>query len=230
MKNFDMKSFSRRTFPLEMVRKVERVENETMRLYRTPSGIMYPSVTTVLSSQEKPELDSWRKAVGEEEAKKVGEHASWRGTLLHDVAESYMNNSLDPKKVNPFILQDFLPIKKVLDEYVDNVFTTELQMYSDRIKSAGTTDLVADYKGSIALLDFKTSRRIKYREDIGDYFMQLAAYCCMIYETFNIWIDDIVIIMMKDGDPIASVFEEKSIDHLENFLKVRKHFEAEYGI
>lgn len=225
-----VKTFDHLEFPADRYQVAERVETDTMRLYRTPRGDLYPSVTTVLGSQPKPELEAWRLAVGEEEARRVSEHAAKRGTLLHDMAELYINNQLVIAKANPMILQDFLPIKKVLDERVNNIFHTELRLYSDGIKSAGTCDLVADYEGVQSLVDFKTSRRVKYESDIEDYFMQESAYCVMIFERFGIVIKDIVTIMMVDGDSKASVFKKKSVDYIDRYMQVRESFRLQHGI
>jgi genome maintenance exonuclease 1 len=46
--------------------------------------------------------------------------------------------------------------------------------YQDRY--AGTTDLVATYRGKLAIIDFKQSVKPKRHEYITDYFHQLAAY------------------------------------------------------
>ena len=41
---------------------------------------------------------------------------------------------------------------------------------------AGTTDLVGVYKGEPAIMDFKQSRRLKKKEWVDDYYLQLVAY------------------------------------------------------
>jgi genome maintenance exonuclease 1 len=41
---------------------------------------------------------------------------------------------------------------------------------------AGTTDCIGVWKGRPAILDFKQSNKVKKREYISDYFIQLAAY------------------------------------------------------
>ena len=225
-----VKKFDHLDFPADRYVRAERVETDSMRLYRTPAGNLYPSVTTILGCQPKPELEAWVKAVGEEEAKFVSSRAAHRGTHLHNMAEDYLNNRFDPKKANPIVLQDFLPIKKVLDEHVNNVFHTELQMWSDRLRCAGTCDLIAEYDNVLVLGDFKTSRRVKYDSDILDYFMQEAAYCVMAFERFGIVLKDIVTIMMVDGDPRPLVFKKKAVDYLDRFLEVRERFTQLHGI
>ena len=69
--------------------ELEAKTTESGRLYYTPSGKAYPSVTTVLGSMNKDAIDAWRERVGEEEANKVSGRASRRGEALHLACEKY---------------------------------------------------------------------------------------------------------------------------------------------
>lgn len=205
-----------------------RIDGGEFRVYETPEGKKYPSVTSVLSVRPNPDLEMWMAAVGPEEAEAVGAHARKRGTLLHSMAEDYLNNRLDLKKANPMILVDFEPIKGVLDDHVDRVLATELQLYSDVLKTAGTLDLLAEYDGKLSIIDFKTSRRVKYESDIEDYFIQLSAYAYMLYERTGILAEDITILMMVDGDRRPLVFRKKARDYIDSFIDLRKEFEENH--
>lgn len=213
------------------VAPLERVEGDGMRLYRTPSGELYPSVTTVLShAVDHPELDAWRARVGDAEADEVTARAANRGTLVHGVAEDYLNNRLDPKSVNPMVLQDFLPIKGVLDEHVDRILCTEVRMYSDRLRTAGTGDLFAHYDGVLSYIDFKTARRDKEESDIESYFIQESAYSFMMFERYGVLVEDVITVMMRDGDSRSRVFRKKAVDYLPRFLELRERFKERTGI
>ena len=48
--------------------KLKRIDTPDGRLYETPSGESYPSVTTVTGLHSKQSIMEWRKKVGEEEA------------------------------------------------------------------------------------------------------------------------------------------------------------------
>ncbi|RYZ83336.1 MAG: hypothetical protein EOP04_20165, partial [Proteobacteria bacterium] len=79
----DPKEF--RTFEHRTV-ELEDIEAETTakgRVYRTPAGLYYPSVTTVLSLNSKDSIKRWRKRVGEEEANRISTEAAGRGTRIH---------------------------------------------------------------------------------------------------------------------------------------------------
>ena len=43
------------------------------RFYVTPDDNAYPSITTILSLQDKPGLKKWREDVGEKEAKRISQ-------------------------------------------------------------------------------------------------------------------------------------------------------------
>ena len=66
--------------PLDM--KAEMVEGK--RLYLTPSGNHYPSVTTVISNNSKKQksLARWRKRVGKEKAAAISSRSASRGTTV----------------------------------------------------------------------------------------------------------------------------------------------------
>jgi hypothetical protein len=55
------------------------------------------------------------------------------------------------------------------------VWGSEVSLYYEELY-AGTTDLVGVYKGEPAIMDFKQSRRLKKKEWVDDYYLQLVAY------------------------------------------------------
>ena len=63
-----------------------------VRLYETPEGNKYPSITTILSVRNKSGLVEWRKRVGEKTANYIAGKAAARGTKVHHMCEDYLNN------------------------------------------------------------------------------------------------------------------------------------------
>jgi genome maintenance exonuclease 1 len=59
-------------------------------------------------------------------------------------------------------------------------------------------DCIAEYKGVLSVIDFKTSVRLKKKENIGGYFMQGAAYATMFNEMTNLNIEQVVILIGVD--------------------------------
>lgn len=186
--------------------KLERVTEDGKRLYVTDTGGKYPSVTTVLSYFSRKGIAQWRAKVGAEKANKISTQAAGFGTAVHDIAEKYTLGTLNVKESNPIALDSFRKIQPYLDQNVDEIYGIELQMYSHELRTAGTADLICRYDGKNTLLDFKTSRRRKSRDDIYTYFMQCATYSVMVQELYGMEIEQAVILMaVKDDDPIVFV-------------------------
>ena len=62
---------------------VKATTTNGVRLYETPDGNLYPSITTVLSIRKKEGLFEWRKRVGNDVANYVARKAATRGTKVH---------------------------------------------------------------------------------------------------------------------------------------------------
>jgi hypothetical protein len=76
----------------------------------------------------------------------------------------------------------------------------------------------------MSIVDFKTSKRLKTREDISNYFMQCAAYAVAFEERTGIAVSQLVILMGVD-DEAPLVFIEKRDDWIGQFLQLRDLFE-----
>ena len=93
---------------------------------------------------------------------------------------------------------------------IDNIIAQEKALYSLRLGVAGTVDCIADFDGELSIIDFKTSKAPKPREWIEGYFVQAAAYSCMLYELTGLKAKKLVIIMAcEDGDLV--VYEENDV-------------------
>jgi genome maintenance exonuclease 1 len=181
------------------------------RLYNTPEGKKYKSITTVLSHYNKQGIYEWRQAVGEEQANKISKKASNRGTKVHKICEDYLNNEIPELKMQmlmPDLKELFFKIKPIIDDNVGKVYAQEQALYSDKLRIAGRVDLIAEWNGKLSVIDFKTSTKQKSEEDIQNYFMQCTAYALMFAERTGMWIDDIVVLIAtEEGD--ALLFERQ---------------------
>jgi genome maintenance exonuclease 1 len=116
-------------------------------------------------------LFEWRKRVGEAEAQKISTRAANRGTLLHSMCEKYMlNDESFAQKQMPLTVELFKSIQKYIDA-VEVVYGNEIPLYSHDLKTAGRSDVFCRIGGKNAILDFKTSSRLKTEEDIESYFL-----------------------------------------------------------
>lgn len=182
------------------------------RVYTTPGGSKYPSVTTVLGYRDRWKWAEWRKKIGEEEANRISRHACTRGTSVHNIAERYINNEPDfirtPNDKMPHVQFAWKTLKKVIDENVGKVHMQECTLYSDDLKIAGRVDCIAEFDGEPAIIDFKTSGRVKAEKEISSYFMQECAYAVMFKEHTGIDIKKLITIMVVDNEPKPIVFEQ----------------------
>lgn len=195
---------------------------ENGRIYITPEGNRYPSVTTVISAgSDHKWVEQWKKRVGEEEAKKILTQATTRGSAVHELAEHYLLNDPNYKKGHmPSNIASFFQIKPYLDNHVGLIAGLELPLYSDTLRTAGRADCIAKWDGVWSIIDFKTSKRVKTKDSITNYFMQESCYAEMFYERTGMRIPQIVTVMMVDhSDPL--IFVEKAENYIEEFKKVR---------
>jgi len=169
------------------------------RMYVAPNGQRYPSVTTVLADHGKEAILEWRKNVGEEKANEISRKATTRGTSVHKALELYLKNEdINTLEMLPNVKSLFVRIRQELDEKVNNIHCLESKLYSHNLKLAGTVDCIAEYKGVLSVIDFKTSIRLKKKENISGYFMQGTAYAQMFNEMANLNIEQIVILIGVD--------------------------------
>ena len=207
-----------------------RKTTEEGRRYFTPDGNAYPSITTVLSIMSKDAIMAWRARVGAEEANKISRQASTRGTAVHKLAEDYVDNKPDWKgKHMPANVATFNSIKPILDEKLNNIWMQEVFLYSDKLKTAGQLDCIAEWEGVLSIVDFKTSRRVKKEEDITSYFIQMCFYAAAFLERTGIAIKQGIIVMaVDDSEPL--IFKVNTYDYLEHFVKVRKKYKEMYKV
>ena len=200
--------------------QLERETIDGVRYYDAPSGKKLVSITSVTSWINRQIFINWRKKVGAVEADKITKAATSRGTDMHTLAECYLHNR-DLPPVQPLSEYLFKQAKPDLDK-IDNVHAIETSLYSEKLGIAGTVDCIAEYEGELAVIDFKSSKKPKPREWIDHYFVQCAAYACMLFEMTEIPVKKFVIIMScENGECI--VYEEydkkKYINILSKYIR-----------
>ena len=178
--------------------KTENIDGK--RHYVIPNGDKYISITTLLSELSREGISRWRARVGAEEANRISTKASRQGTGVHSICESYIKNEdgfLDGRMPNE--VEMFQSIESLLD-CIDDVHCVEGALYSDELKLAGRTDLIAEFDEQLAIIDYKTSRRIKTWEQCHSYFMQGAFYAHAYEERTGVPVNNIVIIMAVENE------------------------------
>jgi len=192
------------------IKPLDRETIDGVRYYDVPNTEGFTklvSITSVTSWINREIFRSWRARVGNEEADKVTKAATSRGTDMHTLTEHYLLNEELPT-VQPLSEFLFKQSKPKLD-LIDNIHAIEKPLYSLKLGVAGTVDCIAEYEGELAVIDFKTSKKPKPRKWIDHYFVQCAAYACMLYEMKEIPVKKFVIIMSCENGEVK-VYEERN--------------------
>ena len=192
--------------------EIKATTTDGVRLYETPEGNKYPSITTVLSVRNKKGLFEWRKRVGEDVANYVARKAANRGTSVHHMCEDYLNNDFDEeknkKKFLPYVL--FNQLRESVLQKVDNIYAQECGLYSDKYKVAGRVDCIAEYEGKLSIIDFKTSSKERSDDWNESYYIQASAYAEMFEERTGITIDQVVILVVTEDGVVQEFVKNKT--------------------
>ena len=186
------------------------------RGYETPEGKLYPSITTVLSVRNKKGLHEWRDRVGHDVANYIARTAAQRGTAVHKMCEDYLNNQhlawpdeFEKHKSKNFLAWClFTQMRETLSN-INNIKCLESSLYSDTLKVAGQVDCIAEYKGNLSVIDFKTSS--KERDDAWNenYYIQTCAYAEMFKERTGQTVDKLVILVVTQDGTVQEFIKDK---------------------
>lgn len=201
---------------------LETLNTDAGRRYVTPEGKHYPSITTVLSKNKSDSLLEWRKRIGEEEANKISRLAANRGTNLHNAFEKYLLNEMTEfqlKTMMPNIKALFRQMRPFLDQNLGKVYCLEQALYSDEYSIAGRVDCIAEWNGTLSVIDFKTSTKEKSEDFIQNYFVQCTAYSLMFEERTNIPIDQIVVLICTEEE-IPQIFVKNKYNYVSKFKDI----------
>jgi genome maintenance exonuclease 1 len=211
--------------------KLKRVEFNGQRLYDTGKAKV-PSVTTILGRmKDMTGINKWRDRVGHEEAQRILTEAANLGTATHKQIEQFIFDE-ERKAGGNLIHQIASKLADVIINEglcnINEIWGSEVSLYSPELY-AGTTDCVGVWNSKDAIIDFKTSRSVKKREWIDDYFLQGVAYAMAHNELFETKIGTVVIMMVThDGqylefsitDDEYNVYEKKWLDKLKEYYQV----------
>jgi len=137
-----------------------------------------PSVTTILGATKNQDfLKKWKAKVGEENAERIKNHSSKRGTSMHKFIESHVSGVGYDDLTS--IGQEAKPMAEKIIEIgftpIEEVYGSEIMLHYPGLY-AGSTDLVCLHNDMETIVDFKQANRPKKEEWIEDYFLQIAAY------------------------------------------------------
>ena len=205
-----------------------------VRYYTLPSGKKAPSITSITSFYNRQIFKNWREKVGEEQANKITKVATDRGTKFHDLVEKYLLNEdvNSLKNVLPTTKARWIAARDALNN-IDNIHALEKPLYSEYFGIAGRVDCIAEYEGELAVIDFKTSKKIKPEKWLENYFVQETAYACMYFEMTGISVKKIVTLMVADNGDVKVYEKRNKGEYIKLLTKYIKEFVThklgEYG-
>ena len=217
-----------RCFPLDSEAKMV----DGKRVYATPNGEYYPSITTVIGNNAKKQagLAKWRARVGKEKAAAISSRSASRGTKFHSITEDYLNNELDIKKYkdSPLPVVMFEQTKKTFDR-IGNIYLQEAFLYSKHLEVAGRVDLVAEFDGELSIIDFKTSAEPKREAYLYDYFIQETAYACCFQELYSLTVKQLVTIVACENGETQVVIKPPKKEYLLKLIQYIDEYQNRYG-
>ena len=151
---------------------------DTGTRYYDFQGMRLPSVTTILAkTKDQTYLTNWKNRVGHEEAERIKNLSSKRGTAMHKFLEKHIQSSGYDDLTE--IGQQAKPMaQKIIEQGlipISEYYGSEIMVHYPGLY-AGSTDLVCMHNDLETIVDFKQSNRPKKQEWIEDYFLQIAAY------------------------------------------------------
>ena len=183
---------------LEIDQEMKRVTIMDNRYY-SRNEQYYPSVTSILQYMPKNKFfETWLKDVGHN-ADIIMRKAGDEGTQVHEAIENYllgkkiqMINDDGYSNYSTYVWQMILKFHEFWSTHKPTLLESEIHLFSDKYKFAGTCDLVVEIKGEKWLLDIKTSKSLHTSHEL-----QLSAYAQAWNELFEEKIERIGIIWLK---------------------------------
>ena len=180
-------------------KQAELIEKDNAHFYQTPTGEIYPSITTILhetmANEKKESLQNWKEQ--EIAADYITQEAATIGTETHKLIENHINEVRQTDDVRLLSVAHFNNLIPFLQK-INNVHGTELRLYSNAMKLAGTSDCIASYDGELSIIDYKTKRSNQKEEWMTDHFIQGTAYAQMFKELTGIEAKQVVILVSSE--------------------------------
>jgi genome maintenance exonuclease 1 len=197
---------------------------ESIRLYNLPSGAWVPSITSITSFYNRQIFVEWRKRIGEEKANAITRKATARGTDFHQVCQDYLENKeLVWDDYHLLTKHMFHHAKPYLDK-INNIHAIERTLYSKYLGLAGRVDCIAEYEGELAVIDFKTSDKIKPEAWIENYFVQETFYAAAYYELTGQVVKKLITLMVTPGGEVKVFDKRNKGDYIKLLVRYIKEF------
>ena len=179
--------------------QAQLIEKDNAHYYQTPTGDVFPSITTVLqktmSAEKQQSLQNWKEQ--EMAAEHITQESAMIGTQTHKLIENHLNGIAQTDEVRLLSVAHFNNLIPFLQK-INNIHGTELRLYSNEMKLAGMSDCIAEYDGELSIIDYKTKRSNQQEEWMTDHFIQGTAYSEMFKELSGIEVKQVVILVSSE--------------------------------
>ena len=134
-----------------------------------------------------------------------------------------MNLELDWNDFRPATQFMFHHAKPYLDK-INNIHAIERTLFSEYLGLAGRVDCIGEYEGELAIIDFKTSEKIKPEAWLENYFVQETAYACMYYEMTGIPVTKLITLMVTPSGEVKVFDKRNKDDYIKLLVRYIKEF------
>lgn len=194
-----------------------------MKLHSNPAGhfytekrLLYPSITTILSSIPNPEIEAWKARVPN--WRKISAAACKFGTEVHTEIEHVLTHKRLQVK-HEVQMVAFLAWQKTIGfKCID----TEIKVRSNK-GFAGSLDLLGRIDNELYIIDLKTSRGIYH-----NFLLQLAAYKYAFMEMHNAPSVNIGVLKLDKEKPIKKGSPYTDDEVVDGFTEWVPYTEEEY--
>lgn len=205
----------------------------------------YHSVTSILK-QTRPAseyfaLKNWKKAqiseLGEGQFKKNKKNTFNRGILFHHAVQLYFKNNTLPYVEGGSPYSGYWKSVSHVLKDITNVVAVESAVVHPLLGYAGTLDLIAEYKGKLSVIDWKTSAKHKSNlKDCYSYPQQIVAYAGAVNfdENYPFQVcEGVIVIAYENGDPAdvhhmsQEICEKYWLEWLMRLQQYRRTFPAQ---
>jgi len=190
-----------------------------------------PSVTTVMGKQPVDDgLKDWKMQVGEQNARKIFRNSGVVGGIVHEKIEEALINKpvilsgqgikkqlqfLKPFDVDRMYLIHglFMGMQRFFD-HINQIFAIESKLIDDDLGIGGRCDVIAEYKGVVSVIDWKTKRSKRKKEWIGKEICQAHTYGHMFEKLTGIKTSQVVILCSNYDMTTDEFIDTNRVDNI----------------
>lgn len=133
-------------------------------------------------TSDKTHLEAWRARIGPEEADRISRESAAFGDALHQLIENHFLGIEQEIPRNTRLGLTFTNLQRRLAQYQIEPLGIEVPMQSKILRLQGRCDFLCRINGELSIVDWKTTKDVKPKAWLTDYFLQATAYAVMFKE------------------------------------------------